>query len=289
MVYEDKRDWVEYNNQLVRRRSFYISIPCIDEWDSELNNLNRDKRGRPFKYPDSLIWFAALAYSFLHLPYRQLEGFIMKLGEFIPGLRSADYTTLWRRISKLHLNLPLQDKEIVVAVDSTGFKVTNRGDWIREKHNTSHRGWIKVHIAVDVDSKRLVAIEVTDERTSDLKVLEPLLENIPLIDGVMDAAYDTEAAFSFFRRKGVAIPSIKLRKNPRAKRNPNRAYAVLEFKELGYELWQKVHQYGRRWAVEGYFSAVKRHFGESVRATSIKNAIEEVKRLFILYDLAKSA
>jgi len=33
-------------------------------------------------------------------------------------------------------------------------------------------------------------------------------------------------------------------------------------KELGYDEWKKKHGYGKRWAVEGTFSAVKRIFGE---------------------------
>ena len=32
---------------------------------------------------------------------------------------------------------------------------------------------------------------------------------------------------------------------------------------------------GRRWAVEGYFSSVKRQFGESVRATSAEGMARE--------------
>ncbi|BDC36400.1 hypothetical protein MTLP_10820 [Candidatus Methanoliparum sp. LAM-1] len=37
-----------------------------------------------------------------------------------------------------------------------------------------------------------------------------------------------------------------------------------------------MERYGERWAVESYFSAVKRLFGEEIRATSIEGAIQEV-------------
>ena len=40
-----------------------------------------------------------------------------------------------------------------------------------------------------------------------------------------------------------------------------------EFKKLGYERWRDEKGYGIRWRIESLFSAVKRTFGESVRAT----------------------
>ena len=94
--------------------------------------MNKNKNGHPYRYPETFIQFSGLAYSFLHLPYRQLEGFLSALSGFVPDLRSADYTTLWQRITNLELNNPIPDNEIVVAVDSTGMKVTSRGDWMRE-------------------------------------------------------------------------------------------------------------------------------------------------------------
>ena len=59
---------------------------------------------------------------------------IEKLQEAVP-----DYTTMWWRVVKVkvHLNpeVNLEKDIITIAVDSTGIKVTNRGEWIREKWN----------------------------------------------------------------------------------------------------------------------------------------------------------
>ncbi len=52
------------------------------------------------------------------------------------------------------------NEDIVIAVDSTGIKVANRGEWMREKWKT-RRGFIKIHIAVDVKSKQITSIQVT--------------------------------------------------------------------------------------------------------------------------------
>ncbi|HUS74594.1 MAG TPA: transposase, partial [Methanothrix sp.] len=42
---------------------------------------------------------------------------------------------------------------------------------------------------------------------------------------------------------------------------------------------------GRRWAVEGFFSSIKRIFGETVRASSPEGMVAEIKRAFILYNI----
>jgi hypothetical protein len=283
MHYKDKRNWPEYNEQLVRRGWFYLSTDYVKNWDEELKKMNKNKNGHPYRYPETFIQFSGLAYSFLHLPYRQLEGFLRALSGFVPGLRSADYTTLWQRITNLELQTPIPDNDIVIAVDSTGLKVTNRGDWMREKHGVERKGWIKVHIAVDVETRRPITFEITDERITDQEMVEPLLKDIRLKDALMDGAYDKERVFKFMKDKGVAMPGIKIRKNAMVKAGTERAESVLEFQKYGYDRWKKVHKYGRRWAVESVISAIKRIFGETVRATSTEGMFCEVRRMLAFY------
>ena len=288
MTNVDKRNWPEYNEKLVKRGWFYLSTDFVKNWDKELKKMNKRKNGRPYRYPETFIQFSGLAYSFLHLPYRQLEGFLRALSGFVPGLSSADYTTLWQRISNLELNIPVPDNDIVVAVDSTGMKVTSRGDWMREKHGVERKGWIKVHVAVDVETRRPITFEITDERITDQDMVKPLLTDIKLKDSLMDGAYDKEEVFKFIKEKGVAMPGIKIRKNAIVKAGSERAESVLEFKKYGYDSWKLVHRYGRRWAAESVFSAIKRIFGENVRATSKKGMFDEVNRMLNFYSIILS-
>lgn len=287
MAYKDNRNWDIYNEKLVKRGEFYISFEFLGSWDRELKRMNKGKKGKPFEYPETFVQFSALWYTLFHLPYRQLEGALRKLSSFLPKLKAADYSTLWHRITKLTIEIPEQcDDEIVVAVDSSGIKVTNRGEWMRKNWKGKEiKGWIKVHIAVDVETKELVSIEVTDEKVGDCKMLEPLLKDVKIKDALLDGAYDTENAFEFFRRKGVDPPGIKISENASPKGLSDRAFAVREFQKLGYEKWKRKHRYGKRWAAEGFFSAVKRCFGESVRATSFDGMIKEVRREFLFYNM----
>jgi hypothetical protein len=286
MTYVDNRNWPEYNDRLVRRGEFYLDLSCVKNWGRELIEMNRRKTGAPYKYPNSFIMFASVIYSFLKMPYRQLEGFIGKLSAYEPVLQAADYTTLHRRISKQAPAIQIPEDDVVVAVDSTGIKVTNRGEWMREKHGNQYRGWLKVSAVVDVDSKQLLALEITEEDTADSEVLRPLLKDVNIKEALMDGAYDTNDAFNFLKEKGVDCPGIKIRENAVVGNEITpRSNAVMEYKKNGYKGWKQIHQYGRRWAVEGYFSSIKRIFGESVRASSPAGMVNEIRRAFTLYNI----
>jgi len=179
--YEDRRNWQEYNEKLVKRGEMYISLDFVESWRKELEEMNGGKVGAPYHYPESLIIFLGFAYIMLRISYRELEGFVRKLKEYIHKIPAApDYSQIWRRVRKTLLDiedtlLSHKDEDVVVSLDSSGVKVSNRGEWMREKWKV-RRGWIKVHIAVDEKGKQVVALEVTDEKVSDSKEFKPLVE-----------------------------------------------------------------------------------------------------------------
>jgi Transposase DDE domain len=71
------------------------------------------------------------------------------------------------------------DGDIVIAIDSTGIKVTNRGQYQRDRWNIRKKGYLKIHIAVNVKTKEILSLEVTDEKVhDDAKVMDKLVENI---------------------------------------------------------------------------------------------------------------
>jgi hypothetical protein len=100
-----------------------------------------------------------------------------------------------------------EDEYIIIAIDSTGIKVTNRGhQWMREKwHIKNKKGYLKIHVAVNVKSKKILFIKVTDEHVHDSsKALPELVENIIKSDSVTttaigklfgDGAYDGNETF----------------------------------------------------------------------------------------------
>jgi IS5 family transposase len=78
------------------------------------------------------------------------------------------------------------------------------------------RGFLKIHIAVGVRTKQIVALEVTDERTGDGGMLKPLVElteeHCRVVKAVADGAYDSKENFEYLTEKGID-PAIRVRKS----------------------------------------------------------------------------
>jgi hypothetical protein len=76
---------------------------------------------------------------------------------------------------------PSERDDIVIAIDSTGIKVTNRGEWILDKWKNKRRirkGFIKMHVAVDIRAKKIVSMFVTKECFHDGMMLKELVDNV---------------------------------------------------------------------------------------------------------------
>ena len=80
-------------------------------------------------------------------------------------------------------------KYIIIAIDSTGIKVTNRGQWMQDKwHIKNKKGYLKIHVAVNVKTKKILSMKVTDdEHVHDSKALPELIENIIKSDNMATA------------------------------------------------------------------------------------------------------
>ena len=184
-----------------------------------------------------------------------------------------------------------EGKDVVISLDSTGIKVTNRGEWMREKWRVQ-RGWIKVHISVDDQGEQVVGLAITDEEVHDTEKFDDLVDqsvnHVTDVDGRVvqanaDGAYDSNDNFKKLDEHDIR-PGIKIRKPPPnvQSKNPRKKYAR-EFHRLGYKRWRRKHRYGKRWYAEGVFSAVKRKCGEYVHATKTDNMFHEVEMKFVFY------
>jgi hypothetical protein len=80
---------------------------------------------------------------YFHLPYRQTEGIVKGHAKNkIPSI--PDFSIINRRINRLDVNIkkdggenanPSEEENgnILIAIDSSGIKKTNRGQWINKK------------------------------------------------------------------------------------------------------------------------------------------------------------
>jgi hypothetical protein len=283
------RDWEGYNEALVKRGLILVDLDFVAGWSRELKAMNSYKEGGRYRYPESFIKLLAVVHAYV-LPYRQLEGFMRGLSQHVDGLKAPDYTTIWWRIAKMKVDLASSvslDKDVTIAVDSTGIKVSNRGEWIHKKWKVK-RGFIKVHIAVDTKTKQILAIEVTKEDVGDGRMLKRLVDSsaskAALSGVVADGAYDSKSNFRMLSNRGLD-PLIRVRKNSSLKADGcmPRKFAVVE--QLGNADWRRMRGYGYRWMVESAFSSIKRVFGEYICAVKWPNIVRELLLKASIYNL----
>ena len=288
--------WSDYNESLVRRGEILLGFDVIDNWDIELAEMNRGKIGEPFHYPDTFVLMLGYAKAYFHLPYRQTEGIVNgHAGNRIPSI--PDFSTISRRINRLDLKLEnknrtREDEYIIITIDSSGIKKTNRGQWMNKKWNIQNRkGYLKIHVAVDIRSKKILSMEITDEHVHDNKVLPKLVNSISndgfvMIDRVLgDGAYDSNATFKYLSENGI-MPCIKVRKNSRVRWKTANLFRNLSViaQRNDFERWKDSVSYGQRWIAETVFSSVKRMFGEYVYSIKIENMKQELMLKASLYN-----
>ncbi|MEK6854328.1 MAG: IS5 family transposase, partial [Nanoarchaeota archaeon] len=231
------------------------------------------------------------------LPYRQTQGVLLGISSKVPELGAPCYTQIMRRFNKLPVLIKLKEnsKPLWIAVDASGISVTNRGEWMRKIHRKGKigecKGFLKIHVAVDVRTKELVSVEVTRENVGDNPMLEPLLIQTVQNTGkkikrlLADGGYDSYQNFEMCKESGIE-PVIRIDDNAvtapppqdfihRNRPEPVRTTHARE-QLSDREKWKKNKKYGLRWIVETFFSVLKRRFGTYTSARKYKNMQHEL-------------
>ena len=166
----------------------------------------------------------------------------------------------------------------------------------------------------DVDTKKILAVQVTDDRVGDSPMLVPLLDEAlevvtwtcqvqdsgawPADAGCClygDAAYASRDNVTACRDRGVDS-RIKIGVNSSGHgKGTGDAWGMAVREQFGgsadsrvwkmsndekkrlREEWKKKAGYGKRWLVEIVFSAFKRMFGEHLYSLKWKNMVQEVR------------
>ncbi|GIU71814.1 MAG: hypothetical protein KatS3mg003_1293 [Candidatus Nitrosocaldaceae archaeon] len=137
------------------------------------------------------------------------------------------------------------------------------------------RGFIKMHIAVDIKNKKIIALEITREDVHDNKKFKDLIDNIDAkIDKVIvDGAYDSNDNFNYLTDKGIE-PVIRVRSNSIINNSIRDMHVLDQLSD--YTRWKHKHDYGKRWIAESVFSSFKRMFGEYIKSVRWDNMVKEL-------------
>jgi len=286
--------WSIYNEKLVRRGEIFVEQYILGDWSKELVTMNDGKVGKPFEYADTFMTLLAYIRYLFSLPYRQTEGFVRALS-FHTRRKTPDYSIINRRINALKISIMAKRRrgKVTIAVDSTGIKVTNRGDWIRRKWNREKKkGYLKIHFAIDPKTKQVISMDVTKENVHDgtrlKKLVKKTSKNANIGKVIADGAYDSKDNFRFLSSNGIE-PAIKVRKSASLHAHGCYARKIVTVKQFeDFKAWKDSVSYGSRWIVESVFSCMKRMFGEYVRAKKFPNMVREMVIKTSLYNMLAS-
>ena len=151
----------------------------------------------------------------------------------------------------------------------------------RRKEDLSKDTYVAV---VNIKTKEIIALEVTDEKVHDGKVIKQMIEqilnnnhNIKIKSFLGDGAYDSNENFKYLQKKRIRpINKVKRNSNISTKKNNKIRNREVGFQLKDYHKWKKKREYGQRWMVETVSSSIKRMFGEYASAIRFQNMIKEM-------------
>jgi transposase len=260
--------WATYD---AHRRNEYKQVIELKELFSDM-----DKPVQRREFHLSQLTILLLLKIMFGLSYRGMASAAKNLGIYhVLGMKRApSYKTIQRTIQHLHVgflsqvNRWLTPSDVQLAgIDSSGMKTRRKGAWVQIRFKTpvQKRDFKKIHIFVDVESKKILSCIMTKGSSSDAPQLKQMLKqclwlNVEIILG--DGGYDSKECFNEITKKG-AIPGIPVRNNSstRSRGSPSRRKAVRE-QQKNMDRWKENVRYTMRCIVEAIFSGTKRRFGE---------------------------
>lgn len=276
-------DWKHLNKKYIHEGELYFTFDFLNTWNSEIQTKNFNKKGGQYLYPDSLIRFLQILKAVFGIGFRQEQGALQALSKYVPIPRIISYSQIQRRTaaqdSNLKDSLESATESQIIAVDSSGIKLFNSGEWIREKHKKK-KPFLKLHIAVNTKTKQAVAVEITEDNVGDSKLGLHLIDEARkikrVVKGLLDGAYDTYNIWNGLNARAIK-PLIRLRKNAvvNNKKSKTRSKAIRVYKGNEKE-WVKATGFGQRWQSETWFSSYKRRFGEHCYSTKPENVLKEI-------------
>jgi hypothetical protein len=268
------KSWHDYNESLIERGRVLIDVSFLKSSNKEIKKMNIGKVGAPFQYSDSYVQFLAFLKIGFKIPYRMVQGIVRGLSEYVRIVEEIHFTHIRRRMIKIKPSIGNDNdndnqEPITLVVDASGLTVSKKGDYIEEKWIRKKKEFIKLHIAADAKSKKVVSFRITRGNVHDAKKFCPLVRESSKkcnIDRVYaDKAHDNRRNFNLLDRLDVE-PVIAIRNNAstRARGCRLRREEVLLLKKLGYQRWKQIKDAGRRWIAEIVFSSIKRVIGEDL-------------------------
>jgi hypothetical protein len=125
------------------------------------------------------------------------------------------------------------------------------GDAARDKKK---RGYLKIHIAVNIKTKEILALEVTNEKPHDGTMVKKLVKHVlstrhhkeKAKSVLADGAYDSNENFRFMNEERIK-PVIKVKRNSVVSiKNSKARNGEARMQAKGFPKWKRKRKYGHR-------------------------------------------
>jgi hypothetical protein len=274
----------------------------------ELLQMNKGKRGRPYRYSDTEIVNASAFRFLMKMGLRQT----MVLVKNLAG-KCASYSQLDRRLASIGLKWivnRVKRKGRIISIDGSGIAINYRSDYRSSKYHVKQR-FYKLHAEINSVTKKLLDYRLTSDRIGDNTEFLPMMkETASKGDTVCaDGAYDAKENFNYLDKKGIKA-LIRIRRNfslnskgSYARRkaiaeqfgiNTHRLKGRIRFlptnditfdKRMYYQdKWRRNSGYDVRTSVERFFSAFKALFGGYASSRKLANVRKEMLIKCITYN-----
>ena len=252
----------------------------------------RGKRGAQPVYSDLAIETSLTLRLVFKQPLRQTTGLLRSLTALLKldELPIPNYSTLSRRGQRLKVSLQVKraaNQPLHILVDSSGLKIYGEGEWLQQKHGAkSRRRWRKLHIALDAETRQMVATELTTDDVGDPTAVPDLLAETEgeIASLTADGAYDGDSVYQAITdRQGdavdVIIPprSTAVRRADAANQPTVRDRHIQMLADSARMGWQRRTGYNRRSLVENGFYRYKTIIGRCLYARNLSNQKTEAK------------
>jgi len=176
----------------------------------------------------------------------------------------------------------MKNEPLHVLVDATGLKVFGEGEWKVRIHGIGkRRTWRKLHIAMDADTREILATVASTSNVGDKAVLPNLLAQITdeIAQLTGDGGYDYADCYEVIagRKARAVIPPRRTgRLHPQDERLRARDKNLRRIKRVGRKRWKSESHYHRRSLVETAMMRLKTIFGSGLSSRRFHNQATEM-------------
>jgi len=309
-MYVDKRNWKEYEADLIARKKkvaeFFLREPTKEELLIELETMNKGKPGHKFEIAQTILVYFHLLKCTARTDDRMLAIRLTALQNRILGIERQDFdhSAIVKRRETLEIDVPfeLTPKSLNgkrLYFDGMCLRVGRGGNYRSKRYGTNVK-YLRIGLFSD-DNCETVDFVIGTEHDAEVNMIREKKEDI-LKSGAV--SFDVDGAGS---AQDVVVDLVKAGIKPiiRASKSvveahsgvppPDQCIREKKPEELiwdkyvkdqeDYQKWRKETGYSSRWVFsEGKISSFKRAFGEEILHKKQKSIHDEICAKFMILD-----